>query len=175
MAEERVRSKARGGARPTGTNTGSSQRRTPRRAPREPQLSRTRSPGQQWVATTSGWLGISSTRRAAVLAIVVCAIALTVAVPLRNYVAQRQELAAVEQQQRDLAVEVAALQAERDRLSDPAQIEALARSRFGYAMPGEVPYIVQLPPAPAAPPPTDAEKGIPWFSTLWHEVTAGSP
>ena len=59
---------------------------------------------------------------AAVLALVVCALALTVVVPLRNYVAQRQELAAVTAQQQALAAEVDELNRERARLSDPAEI-----------------------------------------------------
>ena len=97
------------------------------------------------VAATTGLLGLSSTRRAAVLALVVCALALTVVVPLRNYVAQRQELAAVTAQQQALAAEVDELNRERARLSDPAEIAAEARSRLGYVRPGEVLYIVQSP------------------------------
>ena len=71
------------------------------------------------VAATTGLLGLSSTRRAAVLALVVCALALTVVVPLRNYVAQRQELAAVTAQQQALAAEVDESTASSARLSDP--------------------------------------------------------
>jgi cell division protein FtsB len=171
MAEERARApKAprRKPVRPAGTASTA----TRRRAGREPQLTRTRPGGV--VAATTGFLGISSARRAAILAIVVCALALSVAVPLRNYVAQRQELAAVSQQQRDLAAEVDRLTHERDRLSDPAEIEALARSRLEYVRPGEVPYVVQLPRPPAAPA-ADAGGGAPWYSVLWREVTAGSP
>jgi cell division protein FtsL len=126
------------------------------------------------VAATTGFLGLSSTKRAAILALVVCALALTVAVPLRHYVAQRQELAAVSEQQQVLAAEVERLQQERARLADPAEIEAQARSRLGYVMPGEVPYVVQLPQPPAAPA-ADAGGGAPWYSVLWREVTAGSP
>ena len=100
------------------------------------------------VAATTGLLGLSSTKRAAVLAVVVCALALTVAVPLRNYVTQRQELAAVTEQQQALAAEVDELTRQRDRLADPAEIAAQARSRLGYVMPGEVPYVVQLPDRP---------------------------
>jgi cell division protein FtsB len=107
-----------------------------------------------------------------VVALVVCALALTVAVPLRNYVAQRQELAAVSEQQQALAAEVAQLQRERARLSDPAEIEAQARSRLGYVMPGEVPYVVQLP-APPAPAPSDGGAGVPWYRVLWREVAGG--
>jgi cell division protein FtsB len=126
------------------------------------------------VATTTGMLGLSSTRRAAVLALVVCALALTVVVPLRNYVAQRQELAAVTEQQRALAAEVDALTQQRVRLADPAEVEAQARSRIGYAQPGEVPYVVQFPSAPIAAA-GDAGSGAPWYRSLWREVSAGSP
>ncbi|WP_233159151.1 septum formation initiator family protein [Pseudonocardia sp. MH-G8] len=125
------------------------------------------------VAATTGLLGLSSTKRAAILALVVCALALTVAVPLRNYVAQRQELAAVSEQQQALGVEVAELTQQRARLSDPAEIEAQARSRLGYVMPGEVPYVVQLPVAPEPAAPTGADAGVPWYHVLWREVTEG--
>jgi cell division protein FtsB len=144
----------------------------PRRRAREPQLTRVpRARGV--VAATTGFLGLSSTRRAAALALVVCALALTVAVPLRNYVAQRQELAAVSEQQQVLAAEVARLQQERARLSDPAEIEAQARSRLGYVMPGEVPYVVQLPVAPRPDPADAASAGVPWYRVLWREVAEG--
>lgn len=153
--------------RPRGTGTGAVRRRG-----REPKLTRSRPRGV--VAATTGLLGLSSTRRAAVLALVVCALALTVVVPLRNYVAQRQELATVSEQQQSLAADVASLTEQKAQLSDPAEIEALARSRFGYAMPGEVPYVVQFPQTPA-PQESAAGSGAPWYRSLWREVTAGSP
>jgi cell division protein FtsB len=144
----------------------------PHRRAREPQLTRVpRARGV--VAATTGFLGLSSTRRAAVLALVVCALALTVAVPLRNYVAQRQELAAVSEQQQALAAEVERLEQERARLSDPAEIEAQARSRLGYVMPGEVPYVVQLPVPPGADSAAAANAGVPWYRVLWREVAEG--
>lgn len=167
MGQERGRTRAAPkSARPAGA---AAARRRP--AVREPRLTRVRSRGV--VAATTGFLGISSTRRAAILAIVVCAIALTVAVPLRNYVAQRQELAAVTQQQHDLAAQVDALGKEQARLSDPAEIAALARGRLGYAMPGEVPYVVQQPTAPTTGlGSAAAADGTPWFRTVWREVSA---
>jgi cell division protein FtsB len=159
--------KVRRTPRPRGTGTGSVRRRA-----REPKLTRSRPRGV--VAATTGMLGLSSTRRAAVLALVVCALALTVVVPLRNYVAQRQELAAVSEQQRALAAEVDQLTQERVRLSDPAEVEASARSRLGYAQPGEVPYVVQFP-SPSAAPAEDAGSGALWYRSLWREVSEGSP
>ena len=144
----------------------------PRRRAREPQL--TKAPRARGVvAATTGFLGLSSTKRAAILALVMCALALTVAVPLRNYVAQRQELAAVSEQQQALAAEVDRLARERARLSDPAEVEAQARSRLGYVMPGEVPYVVELPSGAAAGPPPDPDAGVPWYRLLWREVAEG--
>ncbi|GAA1247592.1 hypothetical protein GCM10009609_08930 [Pseudonocardia aurantiaca] len=107
------------------------------------------------------------------LAVVVCALALTVVVPLRNYVAQRQELAAVTEQQQALADEVARLTQEQSRLADPAEVAAQARSRLGYVMPGEVPYVVELPPGAIAGPAPDPHAGVPWYRSLWREVAGG--
>jgi cell division protein FtsB len=140
-----------------------------RRREREPRLARSQPRGV--VAVTSDLLGLSSAKRAAVLAMVVCAVALTVAVPLRNYVSQRQELAAVTEQQRTLAAEVDRLTAERARLSDPAEAAAQARTRLGYVEPGEVPYVVQLPGAGAPPPPPQVGSGLTWYQALWRDVS----
>ena len=145
------------------------------RRAREPRLTRGRARGTGVVAATTGLLGLSSTRRAAILAIVVCALALTVAVPLRNYVAQRQELASVTAQQRALQAEVAQLNDEKARLSNPDEVAAEARSRLGYVRPGEVPYVVELPNTPSAEDVEAARRATPWYRTLWNDVTTGSP
>lgn len=140
---------------------------------RAPRLTRARSRAGSMVAATTDLLGLSSTRRAALLAVVVCALALSVAVPLRNYVAQRQELAAVTEQQRQLAAEVERLTRERERLADPAEIRAQARSRLGYVSPGEIPYVVQLPGDGQIDPVADPFGGAPWYLRLWTEVSSG--
>jgi len=120
---------------------------------------------------TSGMLGVSSTRRAAILALVVCALALTVAVPLRNYLTQRQELSALQAKQHQLAGQVDDLTRRRDQLSDPGQVQAEARDRLGYVRPGEVPYVVQLPnDAGAVPTGAGEGGGAPWFDVLWSDV-----
>ncbi|WP_226363480.1 FtsB family cell division protein [Pseudonocardia abyssalis] len=166
MPEERTRTRRT--ARPAGTGTGAARRRT-----REPQLTKVRSRAGTVVAATTGMLGVSSTRRAAVLAIVVCALALTVAVPLRNYVAQQQELAAVTEQQEALAAEVDELSRESARLSDPAVTAAEARSRLGYVAPGETPYVVQLPVDPTTEVVADPFRDEPWYRRLWRDTTEG--
>ncbi|TCO58444.1 FtsB family cell division protein [Actinocrispum wychmicini] len=129
-------------------------------------------PRRRWF--TRGWFGISTTRRAAVVATVVCALALSIAVPLRTYLSQRDDVAAQEKRQAELRAQVQELEERKAQLSDPAQIQAEARRRLRYVMPGETPYMVQLPgdngmqssrQTPQAPGPQQ-----PWFQNLWDSV-----
>ena len=80
------------------------------------------------------------TRRAAVLAVGVCALALALAVPLRTYVSQRQQLEETARTQGELTSEVAELQSRVDQLDDPAYVRAQARERLQYVLPGQTPY-----------------------------------
>jgi cell division protein FtsB len=118
----------------------------------------------------------SAARRAAILAAVVCVLTLTIAGPVRTYFAQRtevQQLAAAETQ---LRAQIADLEEQKVKLSDPVFIAAQARERLGFVMPGEIPYQVQLPAtaAPVAAPGTDAAapipSGQPWYTSLWHTI-----
>ncbi|WP_084144705.1 FtsB family cell division protein [Amycolatopsis jejuensis] len=120
---------------------------------------------------------MSTTRRAAVVAIVVCALAFTVAVPLRTYLSQRSEVREQEAQRAQLQQEVAQLRDRKNQLSDPAQIEAEARRRLRYVKPGEAPYMVQLPEdkpgaAAAQPGPQEVPQGS-WYDNLWAQVSGG--
>lgn len=123
-------------------------------------------------SSTGGAFKLSSTRRAASLAMLVCVMALSVSVPLRTYLSQRNELAAQEQQQAELTRQVRELEMRKQELSDPAQVEAEARARLGYVRPGETPYIVEVPvdPAPPPPPVVPADDGVPWYQDLWESV-----
>lgn len=120
-------------------------------------------------------LGMSTTRRAAVLAIVICALAFTLAVPLRTYLSQRGEIRVQEQRQSELRAEVAQLEDRKAALSDPAEVEAEARRRLRYVMPGETPYLIQLPEdtpqgqrqaAQRQPGPGDGA----WYQQLWSSL-----
>jgi cell division protein FtsB len=170
VPEDRGRARGDRARKPGPRRSGSP---APGRTRREPHLTPARARAGSVVAATSDLLGVSSTRRAAVLALVVCALALTVVVPLRNYVAQRQELAAVTAQQRALAAEVDELAHERARLDDPEEIAAEARSRLGYVRPGEVPYVVQFPSTGTDAVADPATDGLPWYRQLWREVEDG--
>ncbi|WP_167166824.1 FtsB family cell division protein [Saccharomonospora amisosensis] len=169
MAERGRNRGRRGGGRARGSSS-----RRPRRVRRgEPRsrlrrgLSVSRSSGAAKV------LGLSTTRRAAVVAIVVCALAFTIAVPLRTYLSQRADVAEQEQRQAELRGQVAQLEQRHAELSDPAQVEAEARRRLGYVMPGETPYMVQLPEDDRGERPQQDEAAPPrdsWYQNLWNSV-----
>ena len=114
-----------------------------------------------------------STARAVILAVVVCALALTLAMPLRTYFSQRAELEQVAAEHDDLQEEVAALELEKTQLNDPTRIAAEARTRLRWVMPGETPYTVQLPGDVG---PTDEEIEAakksegPWYRDLWESA-----
>ena len=129
-------------------------------------------------------VGITTGRRAALLAALVCVLMLSEAVPLRNYVGQRAELAAVYEQQQMLADKIAELVRRRGLLADPQHIETQARERLRYVLPGEAPYLVQLPPGPittSSTTTTDRAGGTgavqssaqPWYGQLWKSINSG--
>ena len=118
------------------------------------------------------------TTRAAVLAVVLCVLALALTVPLRQYVAQRGKVAKLRAKQQQAQARVDALEARKARLQDPAYVEQLARERLNFVRPGEVPYILLTPsptPTPVSPG-TPTRKSVggdgPWFSRLWDTVEA---
>ena len=53
----------------------------------------------------------------------------------------RQEESHLQQQITELQKRNAELEAEKQRLQDPKEIEALAREKLGLVKPGEVPYV----------------------------------
>lgn len=141
----------------------------PRREPRRPL--RARPAAERRGSGPLRRFGQAPSWRAVILALVLCALALSVAVPLRNYLSQRGELAEVQQQQQRLREQVDELERRKAELSDPAQIEAEARRRLRYVRPGETPYVVPLPggqesPAPAPGEQQSAEQPQPWHSGL---------
>lgn len=116
------------------------------------------------------FLGLS-TGRAVILGMVVCALALTLAMPLRTYFSQRAELDTVLAERASLQGEVDALEEQKTQLDEPARIAAQARERLRFVMPGETPYQVQLP-GDYSPSSADLEEDTaptgPWFTELWN-------
>jgi cell division protein FtsB len=119
-------------------------------------------------------LGLTA-RRAAILAAVVCVLTLTIAGPVRTYVAQRTEMKQLAASEAALRQQIADLEQQKVKLADPAYIAAQARERLGFVKPGDVPYQVQLPPTAAVPPEpgspsAPAASNDPWYTSLWHTI-----
>jgi len=109
------------------------------------------------------------TGRAAVLAVVICAIALSLAYPVREYVTQRQQIDSLVAQQQAMQAQVKNLQAQQARLSSPSYIEQLARQELDMCFPGTQCYIVEGgPSADGAAPPRPGP--APWYGKLWRSV-----
>src|SRR4051812_34434857 len=119
------------------------------------------------------------TSRAAVLAIAVCAVVLTLAVPLQQYLAQRAQLSDLVAQERAERARVAALEQQQARWNDPAYVREQARERLHFVKPGETAYVIVDPtpqpqPKAIAAPKVQKKEG-PWYGQLWSTVTtAGS-
>jgi cell division protein FtsB len=111
------------------------------------------------------------TSRAAVLAVVLCAIALTLAYPVREYIAERRQIDQLEAKNAQVALEVQHLQAEQRALASPGYIEQRARDDLHMCFRYQTCYEVIPPASPhhaaAATPPVS-----PWYGTLWASVRA---
>jgi cell division protein FtsB len=111
------------------------------------------------------------------LALVVCLLAISLAYPLREYLAQRGEIADYRSQVAEQEQRVDELRRAQRRWQDPAYVEAQARERLRYVMPGETSYVVlEADEAPAQDgvvvrQPETADRS-PWFADLWHSVEA---
>jgi cell division protein FtsB len=116
------------------------------------------------------------TGRAAVLAIVLCAITLTLAYPVREYIADRRQIDQLAASNARLAEQVRHLRAEARSLAQPSVIEQEARDDLHMCFPSQTCYEV----IPLATPHAKAgvkPAGSPWYGRLWASVQKadGSP
>ena len=113
------------------------------------------------------------TGRAAVLALVLAALVISSVVPLRAYFSQRADLAELRARTAAQEKRVEALKAVKQKWEDPAYVEAQARSRLHFVMPGETGYVVLGPeeaPAPSKKKAVVASGNDAWFAKLWDSV-----
>ncbi|MGH2557297.1 MAG: FtsB family cell division protein [Actinomycetota bacterium] len=94
--------------------------------------------------------------RAAILAVVVTALLISLVVPLRSYIAQRDRLNQLERQTQILQEQKTKLQRQVELLQDPAYLERIARECLGMVKKGEIGFIVVPEGSSQAPaPPAD--------------------
>lgn len=149
---------------------------SPRPAIRRPSSRSTRS-----APASDGRARLAVTTRAALLALTLCLVALTMAYPLRSYVSQKSGIAKLQAQQRADQQAVLDLQRQIARYQNPASVQDEARLRLHYQLPGEKIYLLPPGPAPAAPasdkvhtPAVPNQAAKPWYSQLWGSAVETS-
>ncbi|AJP02354.1 acyl-phosphate glycerol 3-phosphate acyltransferase [Streptomyces cyaneogriseus subsp. noncyanogenus] len=110
------------------------------------------------------------TGRAALLAMVVCSLVVALAYPIRQYVAQRGEIADLRRQKQQTQERVERLRDEKARWQDDAYAEQQIRKRLHYVMPGETGYIVVDPGAGKQSRTDLGAADRPWYRNIWDEV-----
>jgi len=110
------------------------------------------------------------TSRAAALAVVICAVVLSLAYPVREYLAQRQQIDQLVAQQQTMLAQVKNLQAQQAKLSERSFIEQLARQELDMCFPGTQCYVIEgsQPLINGVQPPRSGPQ--PWYAKLWQSV-----
>ena len=103
------------------------------------------------------------------LAIVLCAIALTLAYPVREYISDRRQIDQLAAANAHLAAQVKHMRAQARSLNSPAVIAQEARDNLHMCFPSQTCYEVILPVrrhgrSGAKP------IGTPWYGRLWESV-----
>lgn len=103
-----------------------------------------------------------------------CAIALSLAYPVREYVAQRSQIAQLQKREAAARKDVRELAEKKARLGDPEYIKREARSRLHFCDPGEQCYVVLDGQGGTSEQEREAgpTRTPPWYETLWKSVEA---
>jgi cell division protein FtsL len=109
------------------------------------------------------------TSRAAVLVVVICAIGLSLAYPIREYIAERRQIDQLQAENAQLASRVQRLRTEQQAATSPTAIEQFARENLGMCFPAQTCYVV-LTPARKATKTSRSQPVAPWYGTLWASV-----
>jgi cell division protein FtsB len=110
------------------------------------------------------------TGRAALLAVVICAIALSLAYPVREYIAQRQQIDQLLAQQQTMAAQVKALTQENTQLSQVPYIEQQAEDQLHMCFPDEQCYQVISGTSSSTAAAARQAPSDPWYDKLWQSV-----
>jgi cell division protein FtsB len=118
----------------------------------------------------------SLTGRAAILAVVVAALGIALAAPVRQLIEQRAQISGLQTTVASQQSQVAQLKATQKLWADPSYVAAQAEERLHFVKPGQVP-IIALAPTPAAGAAAEASASAapaadaaPWYAELWTSV-----
>ncbi|MFM9134849.1 MAG: FtsB family cell division protein [bacterium] len=106
--------------------------------------------------------------RAVIVIVVLAALGLTLAIPLREWLAQRAEISALSEEVGAAKERVDALEKEAADWEDPAYVVAQARTRLHFVFPGEIGHVVLgADDRPIDAVPQDEGPPVAWYSRLW--------
>jgi cell division protein FtsB len=109
------------------------------------------------------------TGRATALCLVLIALMLAYAYPVRLYLEQEAQIQQLQSTQAAERARISSLSAQSAEWNDPAFIKAQARARFFMVPPGTKTYVVLTPPT-AAPASTAKAATTPWYGQLWSNI-----
>ncbi|MEP6526092.1 MAG: septum formation initiator family protein [Nocardioidaceae bacterium] len=116
------------------------------------------------------------TGRAAILALVLAVLVVSYASSLRVWLEQRREISGLESQIAASKASVHQMRQEKARWHDPAYIEAQARERFAWVLPGQIGFTVidggQAGDGDPIDPTRPASAGGDWWQSAWGSVLA---
>ncbi|HET9170513.1 MAG TPA: septum formation initiator family protein [Actinospica sp.] len=110
------------------------------------------------------------TRRATILLLAVCAVVVTIAYPLQEYLAQRSQLAAIQARNSTLTSRVTSLQQQIALWNDPGYVAIQARARLHYVLPGEEGFTLPGTTIGSEQLGMPTPSASPWYDTLWGTV-----
>ena len=117
--------------------------------------------------------GGSLTGRALIVFTVLALLVVALSVPVRNWLSQRAQVAALRADISASTERINELQTELDRWSDPAYISSEARRRLHFLLPGEIGYVTisrDGRPAEAVLSEAATEKPLGWHSLVWDSL-----
>lgn len=118
-------------------------------------------------------MGGSLTGRALIFVIALTLLVIALSVPVRNWLSQRAEVAALRADISASSERIAELETRLDRWADPAFIATQARARLQFVLPGEIGYVtISDEGLPAESVLSDAAASEPqgWHSVMWESL-----
>ncbi len=113
--------------------------------------------------------GPKFTSRAAVLAVVICAVALSLAYPIREYIAERHQIDQLQALNSQLASQVTRLRAQQHAYTSTTYIEQQAEDQLHMCFPSQRCYTVIYPSRGQART-GHGQSAASWYGVLWRSV-----
>jgi cell division protein FtsL len=105
-----------------------------------------------------------------VLVVVLCAIGLSLAYPIREYIAERRQIDQLEAQNAQLAVSVQRLKSAQRAISSPGYIEQMARDELHMCFPAQTCYVIIPAKSRTHEKAGRAQPVTSWYGALWASV-----